>query len=154
MRVVGRSHEEGSSLPGRRPGNHLRPSKCKAWATLVPVLPTRGLSPLNQQKSTRAQTRNSGKALLGPCCSRGVRGQKQVPLAPPPRGLSCFLIEVRIGACRAAGQRVAWVVCPPFCGADCRGLHGALLSLPALQKWQLGFGSLCVFLSRICPNCT
>ena len=109
MRVVGRSHEEGSSLPGRRPGNHLRPSKCKAWATLVPVLPTRGLSPLNQQKSTRAQTRNSGKALLGPCCSRGVRGQKQVPLAPPPRGLSCFLIEVRIGACRAAGQRVAWV---------------------------------------------
>ena len=24
----------------------------------------------------------------------------------------------------------------------------------ALQKWQLGFWSLCIFLSIICPNCT
>ena len=32
-------------------------------------------------------------------------------------------------------------------------MRGTLLLLPALQKWQLGFWSFYIILSRICPSC-
>ena len=47
-----------------------------------------------------------------------------------------------------------------FGGVVCRGhaqysdfVLDALLLLPALQKWQMGFWSFCILLSIICPNC-
>lgn len=48
----------------------------------------------------------------------------------------------------------AQAVCPPFGGAERRMCARALLLLPGLQKWQLGFWPFCILLSMICLNCT
>ena len=133
----------------------------------VPLLPARVFGLLNQQKLIRGQTRNSGKALLGPLLQQGGSGNKQqVPLlvrSPGGQGVvSLFLIwgEGR-GVARGPARGVAQVFCPPLRWWCVQGAcvqypafaPDALLLFQALQKWQLGFLVSLYLLSRICPNC-
>ena len=82
----------------------------------------------NQQKLIRSQTKNSGKALLGPLLQQGE--QKQVT-GSLPRSLRV----VRVRVVQGSGRGVAQVVC--------------------LSPWwcYVGFWSFCI-LFIICPNCT
>ena len=60
---------------------------------MLPLLPTRVLGLLNEQKLIRGQTRISSKALLGPLLQQGgVKTSKYPLLAHSPTGASWFLI--------------------------------------------------------------
>ena len=109
------------------------------------------LASLINRKLTRDQTRNSGKALLGPLLQQGEREQATGSLACSfslSGGTSLFLI---LGEGRGVSRnrlegwlRWYWV----------QGAHAVpCFLLWALQKWQLGFLGSLYLLSRICPNC-
>lgn len=119
----------------------------------------------NQQKLTGGQTRNSGHALPGTLLQQEAE-QTTGSLAHSPRRGELVpqnMGEGR-GEPRGGAGGVAQVVCPSLCGAKCRraytvpcfGVTHPVFLLQALQKWQLAgfFFFLCIFWSRICPNCT
>ena len=65
----------GHPAPPEAP-SRISPSTCQLL-----VLPTRVLDLLNQWELIKGQTRNSGKALLGPLLlAKGSKNQYQVPL--------------------------------------------------------------------------
>jgi len=72
------------------------------------------------------------------------------------------LYGVRVGVCSGV-ELEAWLrwFAYPLDGVECRGYTqypaftpNTHFFLPALQKWQLGFEALCIFLSIICSSCT
>ena len=125
----------------------------------------------SQQKLTRGQTRNSGKALQGPLVSAGRGKNKQhIPLLAcllPDGWVSLFLIWGGWGRGELGGRPgvrlEAWLRClaHPLGGVECKGhaqcpamAPGTLLLLQTLKKWRMGF--FCLFVSfwpRICLNC-
>lgn len=69
---------------------------------------------------------------------------------------------MRVGVCSGV-ELEAWLrwFAYPLDGVECRGYTqypaftpNTHFFLPALQKWQLGFEALCIFLSIICSSCT
>ena len=68
----------------------------------------------------------------------------------------------RVGACSGVELEgwLRWFAYPSD-GVECKGhmqypafAPNTHFFLPALQKWQLDFGALCIFLSIICSSCT
>ena len=90
---------------------------------------------------------------------RGARTRNSFPCSSAPQGggRAGSLHKVRVWAGPGAGlegghpfdggERQGHAQCPTI-APDCPVL------LLALQNWWLGFQSLCILLSRICPNCT
>ena len=97
---------------------------------------------LNQQKFIRGQTRNSGKALLGPLLQQGgAKTSESFPCSLPKeggrlvpymgRGLGCVQGLAQRGY--LGGLPTSWVV------LRAGGIHSTLFLFLALQKWWLGF---------------
>ena len=96
----------------------------------------------NQYKLIRGQTKNAGKALLGPTSAAGGSEKKQqLPMLAPKSGR----------ACSSHAQPEGWLrrFAHPLGGVLCRGHPQSPAFLLALQKWQLGF---LVFLYLIVHN--
>ena len=124
------------------------------------MLWARVLGLLNQQKLTRGQTRNPGKALLRPRLQPRVSENKQVPCSLPPRGWATgwFLYGGGASRCRGLGPagpggglggRPTPLVVP--CVGDISIL--LLLPTPCFCSWPFR-RHFCILLSIICPSGT
>ena len=92
---------------------------------------------------------------MGPLLHQwGARTSNRFPCSLSKEGQTGSLYGVRVGV-RPWVRLEGWLRCfaHSFGGVEYRGMHSTLLLLPALQIQQLGFVSLCILLSIICPNC-
>ena len=145
------------------PSNSCCYRKNKIYLHPQQILPKRSqnwhrpgaLAFLNQQKFIRGQTRNSGKALLGPLLQQGgAKTSESFPCSLPKEG--CRLVPYMgrgLGCVQALAQRGYLGGLPtPWVVLRAGGIHSTLLLFLALQKWWLGFVFF-ILLSRICPIC-
>ena len=131
------------------------------WERIVYLLWTRVLGLLNQQKLIRGQTRNSGKALLGPLLQQG--GEKTSSRFPCLLTLWFLFWGESRGLSRGQAEEVAQVVCSPLWQCCVQGSctvprfcsqHPAFA--PGSSEVAVGFCFFFVFfmlLYIICPNC-
>ena len=144
-----RSH--GLYCPWNSPGQN---TGVGSLSLLQGIFPTQGsnsgllhcrqiLYLLNHQGSPR----NSGMALWGPCCSRGVRTDSRFPCLLHEVGQLHSLQGLRVGVCPGVRlEERLRLLAQPFGGILCRGhvqypalAPDTLFLLQALQKGQLVF---------------
>ena len=124
------------------------------------VLPTRifGL-PQSIEIDQRPDKKFSQGFIGASTATEGSKNKEQFPLliCSPRWGRAGSLHKVRVWAGPGAGLEGAH----PFDGGERQGHAQCPAIAPdrpvlllALQNWWLGFQSLCILLSRICPNCT
>ena len=99
------------------------------------------LALLNQWRLIRSQTRNSGKASLGPLQQqRGVETSNTLPCSFPEEGWAGSSYGVRVGVCPGVGSEV-WLkwLAHPWGGVECRGRSQYPVFAPGSSEVAVGY---------------